>query len=180
MKYVAVYFLLSGYLGFSQRTTSSDLDAFGRLNLGLHGLEVSYELPLSTEFVWENSLGIGMGMEASFGSASYTLYFDRPVPFVRSQLKWIYNRNRREAKGRSVFMNSGNFVGFQTKYSFGNSNLFDLNQAILAEIQWGIQRNLGKRFIFSLHLGIGALGDFDNSQGVFTPTFGLRFGYRIF
>lgn len=168
------------FFGFSQTTSSSDLDRFGRINLGLHGLEFSYELPLSKRLLWENNLGMGMGMEASAGSASYTLYLDRPVPFVKSQLKWVYNRNKRVSKGRSLQLNSGNFVGLQTKYSVGNSNLFDVNQALLTEIHWGIQRNLGKRFLLNVQVGLGVLSDIDLAQTAFSPTFGLRFGYRIF
>lgn len=172
--------LLVGYSGLSQTTTSKELDAFGRLNLGLHGLELSYELPLSRKIVWENNLGIGMGMEASGGSASYTLYLNRPTPFVKSQLKWMYNRDKRVGKDKSVSMNSGNFVGLQTKYSFGNSDLFELDQAILTEIHWGIQRNLGQRFLLNFQVGLGILSDIDRSQSVFSPTLGFRFGYRIF
>lgn len=179
-KPVVLCLLFFVHLGFAQVSKSNDLNNFGRLNLGLHGLELSYELPLSQSIVWENNLGIGMGMEASAGSASFAFYFDRPTPFVKSQLKWLYNRNKRLSKGKNVYDNSGNFIGLQSKYSFGDADLFDVNQAILTEIHWGIQRNIGARFLFNLHLGLGIVSDFDNSESVFTPTFGLRFGYRIF
>lgn len=159
---------------------SDNLEDIGRLNLGPHGLELSYELPLSKEIVWENNLGIGMGYEASVGSVSYAFYLDSPTPFIKSQMKWLYNRNKRLSKGKKSQSNSGNLIGLQSKYSFGNSDLFDNNRALLTEVHWGFQRSLGQRFIFNLHLGLGFVSDFDFSESVFTPTFGLRFGYRIF
>ncbi len=175
-----LYILFFGQLGFAQSSKPDSPDYIGRLNLGPHGLEISYELPFSKSIIWENNLGIGMGMEGHSSSASYTFYLDRPVPFVKSQLKWLYNRKKRRSKGRSLHNNSGNFVGLQSKYSFGDSDLLDNNRALLVEIHWGMQKNLGERFIFNLHLGLGLMGDFDNLEGVLTPTFGFRFGYRIF
>ena len=92
----------------------------------------------------------------------------------------MYNRDKRESKGKGLNNNSGNYVGLQGKYSFGDRGFFDLNRAILTEIHWGIQRNLGQKFTFNLHLGLGHIADLDLKQGSLTPTFGLRFGYRIF
>ncbi|MEN1785928.1 MAG: hypothetical protein AAGF77_12410 [Bacteroidota bacterium] len=179
-KPLLVYLLLLGYLGTAQSTASNGLEDLGRINLGLHGLELSYEFPLSKQFVWENNLGIGMGMEAFAGSPTFTFYLYRPTPFIKSQLKWIYNRNKRERKGKNSQYNAGNYIGLQGKYSFGDSDLFDISQAVLTEIHWGIQRSIGGRFTFNLHLGMGVVTDFDFSDNAFSPTFGLRFGYRIF
>jgi hypothetical protein len=76
--------------------------------------------------------------------------------------------------------NSGNYLGLQSKYSFGNANYFELNRTLLTEIHWGIQRPLSNRFIFDMHLGLGFIYDFDFTSASISSTFGLRFGYIMF
>ncbi len=179
-KIIVLVLVLCSFFSFSQDKTSPALDKFTRINLGFHGLEVTNELPISKSFVWENSLGIGMGYSTIGSGVSYTLYLDAPTPYITSELKFLYNRNKRFSKGRSTMNNSGNYIGLQTKYSFGNTSTLDINQALLSDIHWGIQRPLGERFIFDFHIGFGYLSDFNLEEGIFTPTLGLRFGYKLF
>lgn len=163
------------------QNNDNNATALGTVNLGLHGAEFSYELPLSNSFMWENSLGLGMGSRASSNSnASYTFVLDAPVPYFKSELKYVYNRNKRVRKNRSVRNNSGNYIGLQTKYSFGNQGYFDLNETLLTEFHWGIQRSLGKRFLFNFHLGVGVLQDYNTNRAAVTPTLGINFGYKLF
>ena len=148
--------------------------------MGFHGLSFGYELPISNKFVWENAIGAGMGMNAEDNSASYTLDVVRPVPFLKSKLKFVYNIEKRIRKEKVTVHNSGNYVSLQTKYSFGKSGSFAYNPALLTEVHWGLQRSLGGNFIFNTHIGMGFLSDFDADSTALTPTFGLAFGYRIF
>lgn len=178
-KLFLIFFSVISIICFSQNSQDQSFQSFTRLNLGLHGLEVTNELPISKRLIWENSLGIGMGSFVN-NNVNYRLIFDVLVPFLTSELKLMYNKNKRLEKGRSRLNNSGNYVGLQAKYSFGSSKTFELNQTLLTEIHWGIQRPLGKRFIFDLHLGLGYLLDFDSEEGLASPTFGLRFGYLMF
>lgn len=155
--------------------------AMGTINLGLHGVEFSYELPLSNSFMWENSIGAGMGSSASNNSsAQYTLDLARPTPYFKSELKYVYNRNKRISKNKSVINNSGNYIGLQTKYSVGNTRYINLNETVLTELHWGIQRSLGKKFLFNFHIGIGALHDFRYNATAVSPTLGINFGYLLF
>lgn len=173
-----------GFLFFSTfifaQSSEDGLTNFARINLGLHGLEASYELPVSKRFVWENSLGIGMGANVNGGGAEFHFDFARPVPFLKSELKYIYNIEKRVSKGKNVLNNSGNYVGLQTKYSFGNSGTYALNRSSLTEIHWGIQRSLGGDFVFDFHVGLGYLSDYETEDDAISPTLGLRFGYRLF
>lgn len=162
------------------QANEDNLESFARVNLGLHGLEASYELPLSERFVWENTLGIGMGANSYANGAEFHFDFLNPTPFVKSELKYIYNIKKREAKGKNISNNSGNYIGLQTKYSFGNANEYDLNRTTLTEVHWGLQRSLGGNFIFNFHIGLGYLSDYDTDEGAVSPTLGLRFGYRLF
>jgi hypothetical protein len=156
------------------------LKNFARVNLGLHGIEASYELSFSERFVWENSLGIGMGANSNASSAEFHFDLANPTPFVKSELKYIYNIKKRESKGKTILNNSGNYIGLQTKYSFGNSNVYELNRTSLTEVHWGLQRSLGGKFIFNFHIGLGYLNDYNTNEGAISPTLGLRFGYKLF
>lgn len=182
MKRLLLVFILStvGFSANSQNNNVNNLDNFGKIELGFHGLSVGYELPVSNKFVWDNALGLGMGMNVQNNTATYSLDLVRPVPFLKSRLKYVYNINKRKQNDKNILNNAGNFIGFQTKYSFGASGSNSLNSAMLNELHWGIQRNLGGRFIFSTHVGLGYLQDFNLDNGVLSPTIGLSFGYRIF
>ncbi len=181
MKRIIIFYLLTvSAFAYSQNEGNDNLTKFGRINLGIHAIEFSYELPVSNKFVWENNLGIGLGMNTNGDMAHYNLAFDKPTPYLKSELKFVYNRKKRMLKERKIYNNSGNYIGLQAKYSFGNKNVYDLNQSVLTEIHWGIQRNLGRKFLFNTHIGLGYLWDFDNSSGEISPTLGVRFGYRLF
>ncbi|RUA11683.1 MAG: hypothetical protein DSY82_03200 [Flavobacteriia bacterium] len=177
---ILFYLLMVSAFTYSQNEENDNLTKFGRINLGVHGIEFSYELPVSNKFVWENNLGIGLGMNKNGSIAQYYWAFNKPTPYLKSELKFVYNRNKRILKKRPVHNNSGNYIGLQAKYSFGNKNVYDLDETVLTEIHWGIQRNLGRRFLFNTHIGFGYLWDFDNSSGEISPTLGVRFGYRLF
>lgn len=178
-KLITITFLTLTTFLFAQNR-NDELVNYGRLNLGLHGLDLSYELSITEKFVWENSLGVGMGSNVYGSSVEYIFDLIRPTPYLKSELKYIYNFKKRLSKGKSILHNSGNYIGLQTKYSFGNSNESLLNQTMLTEIHWGIQRPLGKKIIFGIHIGLGYIKDFDTKDEDISPTFGLRFGYKLF
>ncbi len=178
-KTLLIIFLASLGFNLTAQEQSRNLDKFGKIELGFHGLSFGYELPISNKFVWENALGAGMGMNADNG-ANYSLDVATPVPFFKSKLKFVYNINKRIEKEKITVNNSGNFIALQTKYSFGKSGSTTYNPAMLTEVHWGIQRSLGGNFIFNTHIGLGFVRDFDTSSTAFSPTFGLAFGYRLF
>lgn len=171
-------FLTTSFSLFAQQN-NDETSSFGRVNLGLHGLDLSYEFLISKKFIWENSIGIGMGSSV-YHDAEYRFVFTQPVPYLKSELKYIYNIEKRLSKGKNIVHNSGNYVGIQTKYSFGNSNNYLLNQTLLTEIHWGIQRSIGSKFIFGTHIGLGYIKDFTTNNGEISPVLGFRFGYRLF
>lgn len=179
-KIFAIVIITITNLCFAQNVENNELTNFGRINLGLHGLDASYEMLISKKIVWENSIGMGMGSSIYGSSVEYLFDFTKPTPYIKSELKYIYNTERRISKQKSILNNSGNYIGLQTKYSFGNNNHYKLNQTLLTEIHWGIQRNLGKKFLFNTHIGLGYITDFDSKDGHITPTVGLRFGYKMF
>ena len=164
----------------AQLNNADNLDKFGKIELGFHGLSFGYELPVSNKFVWENAIGAGMGMSAEPGAATYSLDVLRPVPFLKSKLKFVYNINKRFEKEKNIRNNAGNYIALQSKYSFGRGGNNTYNRSLLTELHWGIQRNLGSNFLFNTHIGFGYLGDFNSNSGTLSPTIGVAFGYRIF
>lgn len=182
MKKTLLVILLStlGFNAIAQENENEQLDNFGKIELGFHGLSFGYELPISNKFVWENAIGAGMGMNAENNSASYTLDIIKPVPFFKTKLKFVYNINKRNEKEKITLNNSGNYIALQSKYSFGKSANTAYNSALLTEVHWGLQRSLGGNFIFNTHIGLGFVSDFDTNSFAFSPSFGLAFGYRIF
>lgn len=174
-------FTLSNLI-YAQSSDINRLSSFGRINAGLHGIDFSYELPISRKMVWENSFGAGMGSYVgAIGSTyGYQIDFISPTPYFKSELKYIYNIEKRVTKGKNTSYNSGNYIGLQTKYSFGNSKNSELNQTLLTEIHWSLQRSIGDKFLFGAHVGLGYLQDYDNENGIVTPTAGFRFGYVLF
>jgi hypothetical protein len=177
---LVIFLSIISFKATAQQKNIENLDNFGKIELGFHGLSFAYELPLSNKFAWENAIGAGMGMNAEPGSATYSLDVVRPVPFLKSKLKFVYNINKRIEKNKNIRNNAGNYIALQSKYSFGRVGNNSYNQSMLTELHWGIQRNLGSNFIFNTHVGFGYLGDFTSNSGSLSPTIGLAFAYRIF
>ena len=69
MKKILLVILLStlGFKASAQEKDNEQIDNFGKIELGFHGLSFGYELPISNKFVWENAIGAGMGMNVAFG-----------------------------------------------------------------------------------------------------------------
>lgn len=158
----------------------STLEKVGKVSLGLQGAEFSYELPLGKSLLLESAAGLGVGMEVDHNKSTYSFYLLDPVPFVSTELKWMYNREKREAKEKNNANNAGNYLGLQTKYSFGHPNSLALNKALLTDIHWGLQRSLGTKFTLNTNIGLGYMYDFDTTYGDVAPVLRLKFGYRLF
>lgn len=175
-------YLLSAFLvaNASACLAQSALEKVGKVSLGLQGAEFSYELPLGKSLLLESAAGLGVGMESDKDNSRYTFYLLDPVPFVSTELKWIYNREKRETKEKNNANNAGNYVGLQTKYSFGKNNSLALNKVLLTDIHWGLQRSLGAKFTLNTNIGLGYMYDFDTTYGNIAPVLRVKFGYRLF
>ncbi|ARS34241.1 hypothetical protein [Pontibacter actiniarum] len=170
---------------------STKLESMSKIELGLHGLGLAYEVPLSARWSANLSAGLGGGyaieqndFENGFNS---TWIINEPVAYFRSEFKYTYNRDRRLSKSKSILNNAGNYVAFQVKYTTnrvfeGNDYSFleePLNRTLLNEAHWGMQRPLGQKFIFNLHLGLGYATDFDFDNSQLYPAAGVQFSYVI-
>lgn len=159
----------------SQQTYSS----LSKVELGGQGIELGYSHLISNSTFIDVSGGVGAGYNADDGLAEYVFSLGKPIPFLKTSINYFYNKEKRLAKGKSIKNNSGNFLGFQMKYSFGNNDDIDFNKSLLTEFHWGIHRTLGGNFFFDSHIGIGYLHDYTVRNGSITPTIGISFGYSF-
>lgn len=176
----------------SAETIEEPLRPLFKLELGGPGLGLAYELPVANRWSVDVSTGLGGGyhVEDDFSGRTfqYLWVVNDPVIYLKSEVKYHYNRPKRLRNGRSLRNNASNYVAFQTKYTtervFG-STVYDqledpLNNTLLNEIHWGLQRPLGQRFLFNFHLGLGYAFDYDFNNGSVYPGLGLKFSYIIF
>lgn len=169
-------------------------EAILKAELGPNGLGIGYELPLGNGYLAEMNIAVGGGLYVNSvpdGREVVFTYYPGPSVQLNTGLRKYYNLNRRREKGRKLANNSGNYFGAKIKYSSRGLTSVNpenylgpvpntLNDVLVSEIHWGMQRNMGERFIFNLHLGFGYIQDFDSNLGAFSPTFGFKFGYKIF
>lgn len=172
----------------AQPAEAGHLNELVKLELGLHGGGLVYEFPLSRNLLMDVGAGLGMGYAVHGGGFRATWVINDPVAYFKTNFRYMYNREKRALKGKSVIHNTGNYVGFQAKYAttpvFNNSNNWDqrynfLSRTLLSEFHWGIQRPLGQNFLFNLHLGLGYAHDFDFNMGSVYLAVGPKFSYIL-
>ncbi|WP_439882762.1 hypothetical protein ACSX1A_06235 [Pontibacter sp. MBLB2868] len=170
---------------------STELVSITKLEVGLHGIGVGYEVPFSDK--WSINLSAGLGGGYSIDKNSYangfnsTFILNEPVAYFRSEFKYTYNRDKRATKSKSLLNNAGNYIALQTKYTtarvFENNEWNQLNnplnRTLLNEVHWGMQRPLGQKFLYSFHLGLGYATDFDFKNSQLYPAAGIQFAYVI-
>ncbi len=166
---------------FSQQEKTPMLTSHPKIELGFQGLGVGYEFALGGKTVIDINAGLGGGYTVNNGTVSYEWGFIDPAFYAITEFRYYYNLPKRLAKNRNRGNNAGNYVGAQVKYAtrevFNISSNVDLHNTLLTEVHWGIQRNLGKKYIFNLHLGLGYAYDYDQDTGGLYLAIGAKFGY---
>ena len=129
------------------------------------------------------SAGLGGGYDISFQDFTYNWNILNPALYIIVNPKYYYNRNKRIAKGKSVLLNSGNYIGLAIKYTTrGIGEDSEVWDALLFNLHWGIQRAVGKRWTLNAHAGGGYAvdaTDLSNSSGTFYPALDVRFSYIL-
>lgn len=177
--YILTLFLISFSSLFSQ---VDYLQNQFKLEYNLLGFGVSYETPISEKFLIDIGAGVGGGVD---NSESYIWEFNASLAaYFKGEFKYMYNREKRLKKGKSIENNAGNYIAFQTKYftrRFSEDMNFNpLQKAILNEFHWGLQRSLGGNWIFNFHLGFGFLRNIDKDYNLISPSLGIKFSYKLF
>ena len=171
--------LLLTLIAFGQYTNAQDLENKYKVELGLQGISIGTEIPLSQKFLADVNLGWGGISDFSDSGVFYEWSGKSNSIFARGQVRYYFNRERRQSKGHSLKNNAGTFLAFQTKYYFSGIEEYEVGKYWLNELQFGQQLPMGNHFIFRYHLGIGNANDLDYNYNTFYPTLGFAFGYSF-
>lgn len=167
---------------FSNFAQEESLENQFKLEFNFLGIGAGYELPISEK--WLLDVGVGVGGGVDFGD-SYVWEFDSSLAaYIKSEIKYYYNRERRTKKNKNNINNSGNYFGLQTKYFSQRFSkdpaIVPLSNSLLTELHWGLQRSLGDNWLFNFHVGLGVLRILDENRGLMSPALGVKFSYKLF
>ncbi len=173
-KLLFLLLMLLPIVSFSQESEIS-LDPLFKIEAGLHGFGIAYEIPLAEKFALDLSTGFG----AQNNNAGYELSTTKPISyFAKSAFRYFYNRQKRLFKKKRLANNAGSFIAFQTKF---NNNASGYSSALLNEFHWGKQAAIGENLLIEYHFGLGyyrGLGTSDTRT--IYPAIGFKFSYVIF
>ena len=106
--------LLLTLIAFGQYTNAQDLENKYKVELGLQGISIGTEIPLSQKFLADVNLGWGGISDFSDSGVSYEWSSKSNSIFARGQVRYYFNRERRQSKGHSLKK--------QRRYIFSFSN----------------------------------------------------------
>jgi len=183
-KFIFTSFLLNASLFlFSQHSDVTNLRNLAKLDLGLQGIGFTFEPRVGKSTTIDLSTGIGGGYNISTDDLTYEVDITNPALYFSITPKVFYNRQKRIEKGKASLVNSGNYIGLRLKYTTkGLSENSEIYDALLMNVHWGLQRPLGKKWLFMTHLGAGYAmdaTDLNHGSGTFYPALEFRFSYVI-
>jgi hypothetical protein len=155
--------LIITVLTFAQDTSKlTSLQTIGKLDFSLQGIGLTLEQPILPQILLGATVGLGGGYYKEkntinvANAVSYDWVLFKPAFFSNLNINFYYNRQSRFRKGRSISLNSGDFIAIGTKYTSPKEvKHFIFKEAIIAYTHWGLQRNLGKKFTFQAVIGGG-------------------------
>ncbi len=174
------------FMSFGQeKSKDSSLNTYEKIDLGINGIGLSLETPLSRKILSEFAIGLGPSYDI-YDEDGITQSMDwhwallEPSFYCSAYGKFYYNREKRLNKGKSLLFNTGNFVGLKVKYvSQSLSSPQYYSNTLLANLNWGAQYALGKHWVYSFSFGLGYGYNMDTSYGMFYPAMDLKFSYVL-
>ncbi len=163
---------------------SQELVPLTKLQLGFHGVGISFQRRMGRKWTIDLATGFGGGYSTSYNDFKYLLRVSKPVVYISLNPRLYYNLEKRAAKGKNTSMNAGNYFGFKVNYTtrniIGEAEVWDV---VLFNLHWGMQRSISKRWSVNGHVGVGyAMDAVDFSHiynSFFYPALDLRFSYRL-
>lgn len=155
-----------------------------RIDIGFEGAGISFQRKLSGPFMIELSTGIGGGYdEVNKNTISYSWDLFNPGWYLSVAPKFLYNFRNRMKAGKNTKFNSADFIGAKVKW--GMTNLLSTEDpvtTVATNIHWGMQRNLGNRWLFTGQTGIGYIVDISSTpdpSGTIYPALDIKFSYVL-
>ena len=176
------FFLFITSFCFSQNQIDSlRLNYQQKAEFNLFGAGINYEVPLGNDLSLDSGIGFTGGIQVIGNKLHYERNITNPSFYLKSELKYYYNRKDRIANGYPTKNNAGSYFGAQAKMI--TQRLLDhdlpLSNIILYEVHWGIQRSICKQLLVNLHVGVGRAYDFTYSDSSNYAAIGVKFSYLI-
>jgi hypothetical protein len=153
------------------------------LNTGIANFGIGKEVRLSPKTTIIFDAGIGWNRLVYKYNSSYNIDLGFPALYASINPRFYYNMNRRANLGKNISNNAANYFGLLLRastYPIGQNYGPDLGiGATSAEIHWGMQRNLGKGWLFDFRTGIGVTQNSGYGLHLY-PAFNIRFAKTIF
>ena len=175
------FFFMKFYFSFAQEKNidTTALTYLQKAEFNVFGVGVGYELPVAKGFTLDSGIGFSSGAQIINDKINFQKSLFEPAFYLKSELKYYYNRYVRVAKKLSTRNGEGSYFAFQNK--FLTQRLFDsksrLSNVLLYEVHWGIQRNLYENFLFNFHVGLGRSNDFTTGGSTFYTSLGVKVSY---
>jgi hypothetical protein len=143
--------------GTSDAFSGSYLSPLSKIDLGPQGVGVSFERKLGRRTIIDLSLGLGGGYAITGKQFKYKVDgLSGPDIYASVNPRIYYNSQKRLSKGKSIERNAGNYIGFRMKYvTDALAENFVVWDAVLFNVHWGVQRPVGRRWVFNGHIGPG-------------------------
>lgn len=151
-----------------------------KIDLSPGGAGVSREMKLGNKLTFLAGAGMGGGYDVAEGRIAVTWSILSPAFYFNASPRLYYNREKRAGKQKDTKFNSGNYVGLGVKYV--TSDIGDdpaQRSAMLVNGHWGLQRYMGRKWVFDTHLGAGYAWDTNNRFGTIYPSLELKFSYVL-
>ena len=184
---LSLFVFLFALLTQTSAVSSQSLQTIPKIGIGINGLDFSVEIPVAEKIIIEPAVGLGpsysfSNMDGLTSKMGYFWDLLQPSVHVSIHGKFFYNRDKRILKRKSILLNSGKFVGLKVKYvstPLTNAESHWLTKTLLANLNWGGQRNIGRHWNYSYSMGLGYGHNIESSYGTFYPAFDLKIAYVL-
>ena len=157
----------------AQDTISVEKKLF-KINLLLPG--IVYERSISSKNTLNTTLFSGFAINGSSNSGPNWHF----LPTIAEEFRHYYNLDNRNKKGKSIYKNSGSYIGVRGYHIFesisANSNNGYYESTTGASILWGGQKTFKSNFNINFNTGVNYLF---NSQKVNAPILNITLGWVI-
>lgn len=168
---IAIIILSFSFLGYTQ---DHHLKEQFSIDASLLGMGITYEQPLSLNFLAEVS--VGYWYQKSDYTTSDVSLADL-FPYTRVTVRRFFDRDNRLQQGKNLDNNRGCFVGVQNKIGYGNRGEVGMSN----ELHWGVQTKIGRKWLLTIHFGVGYANSLQNPRSsILYPSIGLRVKYVLF
>ena len=187
--YVTFYFLLCVTSVVAQKNQGHNrIQNLSKLEIGFQGIGYGYETGLGNNLAIDFSGGLGGGYYVYENEVSHGWNLFQPALYFSVNPKLYYNRKRRFEKGHNTNFNSGNYFGLMMRFTtpalFPSNSTGDLvtfadslRYSYLFNFHWGLQRPIGSKWLFNVHVGLGVARDLEFSYQSIYPALDLKFCY---